>query len=571
MASVSPPVTTGSFGHAWLARLVYPAAMLVIAVVLYLPLLGTRGFHSHEGVAPYLRVLEYTDQVRSGHLLPQTFPRLFAGAGYAFPRFYPPLANLCAAALSSVAKDVVVGVHLSFLASILLSAATMYVLVAALTQRHLLALIGATAYVTFPYRFQDVFVRGALAESWSFVWYPLILLGGLRLQERRGLPWYLPVSLAGLVLSHPQMALYSCVVFLVLLATSRPPLSAQMVLHAGCGILLALGLSAWFWLPQQWYLHTVRASVPQLVWADVDFVDSQKISLLTALSGLPVRKGLRLSVGGVAIAANVLALFALFRPRAFARCAVARRRGLWLLIPWWGLLVFMVSPRPFLYVLPAAFGYIQFPWRLLGLLAFLSTSSFILLLHACNVRRATWAGLAVVLISVLGAGVSPDVRPEWTAQYMTRQLSPPGPRHGLDGAGEFLPLTLAASRRDYVSLVAPLDSQLKLGPQSSHGIRISSFARRGSDMELETQAAQAGAVVLPVIYYDAYAATGAGKAPVHLRDSLGLLTLSIPAGTQSIRITEHLTAIYRIAIGVSLLAGALCAVLLWRSGRLVGE
>jgi hypothetical protein len=36
-------------------------------------------------------------------------------------------------------------------------------------------------YVWAPYRALDVYVRGAMNESWAFVWFPLIFVGYLSL------------------------------------------------------------------------------------------------------------------------------------------------------------------------------------------------------------------------------------------------------------------------------------------------------------------------------------------------------------------------------------------------------
>src|SRR6185312_6679734 len=77
----------------------------------------------------------------------------------------------------------------------------------------------------------------------------------------------------------------------------------------------------------------------------------------------------------VGILANLLAAYLVGRrPSTAARQELARR-GRWLLVPWWMLLVFLVEPGVFLTILPKAFGYIQFPWRVLGLMGFFSAAS----------------------------------------------------------------------------------------------------------------------------------------------------------------------------------------------------
>ena len=102
-------------------------------------------------------------------------------------------------------------------------------------------------------------MRGALAECWTFVWYPLILLGGWRMQAGQRAPWYMPLAIAGLLLSHAQMTLYFAVVSVILLITWRGAPRIPVVRSAAGAGLLALGLSAWFWLPQQHYFSDIWA------------------------------------------------------------------------------------------------------------------------------------------------------------------------------------------------------------------------------------------------------------------------------------------------------------------------
>ena len=549
----------------WARRALYPVAVVILATLLYLPLLRREGFHSHEDVGLYLRVLEYLGEIRAGHWPPQSFPSLFSGAGYAFPRFYPPLGSSVAALLTAVSGDVVVGVHLAFLASLILSGLAMYVFIVSVTRNRAAALIGAIAYIGFPYRFQDVLVRGALAECWSFVWYPLILLAGWRLQEGRRLPWYLPIAVAGLLLSHPLMTLYFALVCAILVLCWRP-LPSRAGIVGACGALaVALGLTAWFWLPQKYYLPSVRASDPALVWADPSSVERERISPLTAVTGIPERNAMNLTVGGLAIGANLLVIGAWVSRKGAKKpnLPLLYRAG-WLLLPWWALLAFMILPRPPLRVLPSAFAYIQFPWRLLGPMGLLAAASFALLIAAWHSSRVTIGGLWIVLASLISAGVSPNVRPEWTAGRLAQRLAPPGPDSGLDGAAEFLPLTLPWIRRGYDEVVDSLNRSIRLGPRAAPGVSVDSYARSGSQTRVRVSAADSGAVVLPLIYYDFYSASRGEGPSVALRDSLGMVTFTAPPGRHIITINERLTWPYLVAISISVLTVLVWAIILVR-------
>jgi len=81
--------------------------------------------------------------------------------------------------------------------SFILSGLVMYY---ALSQKYSAwaSLLGTSVYLLAPYRFVDIFVRGAYGEAWAFVFAPLILAGFWR----RSLP-LLIFGWAGLFLTHP--------------------------------------------------------------------------------------------------------------------------------------------------------------------------------------------------------------------------------------------------------------------------------------------------------------------------------------------------------------------------------
>lgn len=543
----------------------YAVVVALTAAVLYLPLLGLVGFASHEGSNPYIRVLEHLSEIRDGHWIPQTYPDLFLGAGYAFPRFYAPLANTVAAGLTAVTDDVVAGVHLSYFAAIVLSALAMYTFLAAVLKDHLIAVVGALAYVSFPYRFQEVFVRGALAESWTFPWYSLILLGGWRLQERLRAPWYLPVAIAGLILSHPQMAAYFLVVSAILLVSwSGAPRQTTLPAAAGVG-LLAFGLSAWYWLPQQYYLPDIWASVPRTLWAEPANVHHERVFLLQALTGRPERNGMSLSVGIVSLLANALAAYGLFRP-VQASAGDLQRRARWLLVPWWLLLGFMLVPGPVLAVLPKAFGYIQFPWRVLGIMGFLAAASMACSLASRRSPLLTWAALGILVVALLGAGLEPYLRPEYTSAGLERRLASGRIPHGLTSSSEYLPRSVPGFAGPYIRARSALSREIRSAPRATEDVVVRSFVRRGSASRLVVDARRSGSVVLPIIYYDFYRAQSeVGR--LATRDSLGLLTLAVPEGQHEVRIDERLTPVYWVALAItaaSCLAGMMIA---WRRRR----
>lgn len=535
-------------------------ALVIAVVVLYLPLLSQSGFFSHEDAGLYYRVLEYVQQVRDGHWLPQTFPRLFHGAGYAFPRFYPPLGNVVAAALTAITGNVVVGVHLSFLLSLVLSVLAMNLLVNKMTGARVSAFIGALAYTCVPYRFEVVFIRGALAECWTFVWFPLIVLGLFHVLFEHRRAAFLPWVIAGLLLTHPPMALYFGVTVVApVLVFWHNRLDRRATLELLRAALFGVGLTAWYWLPQQYYLPTVWAGVPQAVWADAAHVQDNHVPWKTLLTGLPPRNALNLSIGWVPVLAHLLAAFGIASATSQVRYPDLRRWARYLLVPWWLLVLFMVYPAPVLHVLPAQFGYIQFPWRVLGPMAFLAATSLACSVAAAQTPWVNVVGFLTVIMTTIRAGVAPDARPEWTAAALQHNIAG-GRRFGLTGRSEYLPRSVKGLVEDYDGALADLEEAIEASPRGSKGIKVLTFDRQGSAIDLVVEASVPGSLVLPTIYYDFYAARLTTGAAVEPRDSGGLLAINVPQGRHRIVLREQLTSVYWVGI-ITSLATLLCWVL----------
>ena len=79
------------------------------------------------------------------------------------------------------------------------------------------------------------------------------------------------------------------------------------------------------------------------------------------------------------------------------------------------------------------------------------------------------------------------------------------------------------------------------------------------------ESSDSGVLVLPLIYYDFYRVESDDGERLAARDSLGLLTLSVAAGRQVIRIHERLTLISWLGIGIA--AGSCMAGLVFLSRR----
>jgi hypothetical protein len=545
-------------------RLAALAALNLAMAWSYAGIWSDRPLASHEHLDPYLRAAAYRSEIAAGHVPPQVFPEPFEGGGLAFPRYYPPAAYWVAALAGALTGSDVVGVNATSGLAVLLSTSLLFVLVVRLTGSATLGLLGGALYGCAPYRYVDVFVRGALAESWAFVWYPVLALGILRIARGGTPPWFLPVAVAGLLLTHTVMALYAGVLGVLSVAalfvrSERKARFAGSALAAG---VIGVGLASWHLLPAS-SLEDIRVGEEGFVWNAAGRVERHAPAIRQLVHADPERwrglsepddsDGMSFALGVADLALVPLlaaaALISLVRRRARAPGERGAGDGAPLFCAMWALAVtFVLWPGPFLAVLPSGFLMIQFPWRMLGPAAFLSAVAAALLLD--RIRRMLpstsgvgWRAGALVASALVVLGV-----PEYQRQSVQRQTekvaarSVSRERAGYTALGEYLPVGL--SRAEAASLV----KEARARTASTPGVALE---RRGSTTRISVTAEAPRELVLPLIYYDFYRARGADGLRVETFPEDHLLAIRLPPGAHVVRVEPGLTAKSRAGIAIS--------------------
>ena len=82
--------------------------------------------------------------------------------------------------------------------------------------------------------------------------------------------------------------------------------------------------------------------------------------------------------------------------------------------------------------------------------------------------------------------------------------------------------------------------------------------RKGSESEIAVEADRAGAITLPLIYYDFYHARLRGGSELPVRDSSGFVALTLPPGEHLVVLSEQITRVQWVALAVSLGAALIC-------------
>ncbi len=98
-----------------------------------------------------------------------------AGYQYGYPQFnyYPPSVYYLGEIFHLIGFQFIDAVKILFILGFILAAIAMFIFLRSMFGKWP-AYVGAIIYTYAPYKAVDVYVRGALSEFWSFVFFPLI-------------------------------------------------------------------------------------------------------------------------------------------------------------------------------------------------------------------------------------------------------------------------------------------------------------------------------------------------------------------------------------------------------------
>lgn len=186
------------------------ALVLLLSVFAIGPLLQPGYFWgAHDAKNSVYFLFEFDQSIRDGILWPRWGPHWGFGYGYPFWSIYGPLAYFVGQVFVLIGFDYVAAVKIVFAVSVLGSGATMY-----LFSRRLLgsagAIISALVYVYAPYHLFDIYVRAALAESFAFVFVPLVFWAFYELVVRPRV-----AAVAGAALAYAGLVLTSNVLLVL--------------------------------------------------------------------------------------------------------------------------------------------------------------------------------------------------------------------------------------------------------------------------------------------------------------------------------------------------------------------
>jgi len=255
-----------------------PAVLLLL--VGFIPLFDffDRGLPiTHDGQDHVARVANFYQNLTDGNIIPRWAGNLNWGFGHPILMFLYPLPSYLASIFHFLSFSFVDSVKIVFGLSFITSGLAMYLWIQSFLGRNA-GIVAGTLYMIAPYRFVDLYVRGAIGEHVAFIFPPLICYFIFKLSKKYSHLFVVggAFSVAGLLLSHNAISLmFLPLIFLYVIYlsfTSEESRSLPRHLRGGVApqsnaagtfdvppaahlggvismVLLGFGIAAFFWLP----------------------------------------------------------------------------------------------------------------------------------------------------------------------------------------------------------------------------------------------------------------------------------------------------------------------------------
>jgi len=382
--------------------------VLLVGIAAALPLTAQGYFPMHDDTQ-IARVVEMGRSLKEGQFPVRWVSNLGYGYGYPIFNFYAPLPYYFGGALYALGVPAIVATKIMFGVGVIVPG-----LVLAALLGFPAGIISGTLYLLAPYHAVQIFVRGAVGEYWSLIFWPVILFvfarwSTLKKHNRHVIAGSIGIS--GIVLSHTLLGYVSVLLVLAGLffywavAFIRGKFIKEDFLLQVLTITLGLGMSAFFWLPALFEMGLTDVSGQ--ISATAHYADHFVCvgQLWTSLWGFGGSvpgciDGMSFMLGKLHIILAILGIVVWFvrRPKdtigLFAAGALCIAIG-----------VFFATPysQVFWAVIPG-FSYLQYPWRFLALasLGISVVSGFVPGLAPKGIGR----GIVAVAMAILVAGMS---------------------------------------------------------------------------------------------------------------------------------------------------------------------
>lgn len=531
--------------------------MMVILILMVLPtlipLFNLKFFYTQDYIF-VARLNQMSTDLAAGYFPPRWSPDLRFGE----PTFnyYAPLPYYLGALIHLIGFRFIFGDKYSFIwiaktlfmLSSILSAITMYIFAQKLFGKKA-GFLAATVYTYAPYRAVDTYVRGALSESWSFVFFPLIFYTSYLLSQKSSLInfGYLSLSLAGFFLTHNVTTLmfmpFILFWWVYLIIQEKKIKIALGMLSA---LLLGLGLAAFFLLPASFERNFIQTKYLLVGYFNfrAHFVAFSQLfstfwgygsSLWGPYDGLSFQVGL---VNWIIVLLSLVFGFLHRQQKKFFGIIIFFEFSLMLSI------FLQHNKSAFIWESIPLMAFIQFPWRFLGITVFI-----ISLISAAITPyfKGKLTGVYFLIITGLILSTVPYFRPNEFVDntFFEKFLDKDKMQQGIDLPKDYLPLWVKTTDGPFFS-----------EPKADSGvIQVPFFLRQANRAFGQINVQTDANIVVPLTYFPGWTVFANGQ-KINLDQPLpqGLIRFKLPKGQFKIELKLDDTPVRTLGNSISLVS-----------------
>ncbi|MFQ6000390.1 MAG: 6-pyruvoyl-tetrahydropterin synthase-related protein, partial [Anaerolineae bacterium] len=553
--------------------------VVLLSIPAVFPLLNEDFFISHDGLFHLYRLAALDRALRQGVIYPRWFPDFAYGYGHPVLNYYSPLAYYVGQIFHLLGAGYILSTRLTFLAGFLLAGLAIYLLARDLLGRFP-ALVAAVAYTYAPYHLADTYLRGALAESLAFLFMPLALWAIGRLFSQKEVAYALVAALAygGLILTHNLTALIFAPLFLAY-ALLRALIGREFrsLALVGLALLLALGLTAFYWLPALTEAPWVGLAAGFASTGYRDHLTSlrESISPFLLYRYFP-NQAVKAEhpLGLIHVFLLLVSMVAVFRLARIGQKRTWWQMALFLLVAALSFFMTLTYSLPLWKLLEPLLAPLQYPWRFMGVaslgVAFLAGG---VTFWAKEEREGGfWGyplGLSLMALSVISglahlplenlemAETEVTVARMWEEDFAHRQI-------GTTWTAEYLPIWVRADRSE-ISL--PPSTPKALDPRGFEVQKVVVIQEGYLWHELEVKSARGTTLRFHTFYFPGWQGyADKKKVDTYPSGEFGLVTVEVPAGEHKILLRFEETRERKVANAFSLATSILLVVALLKYG-----
>lgn len=201
----------------------YYFLLFLISIAMLFPLFNNHYFYGHDTGFHIANIIALSEKLEWSSLFnSKVLPILANNFGYGTNIFYPNIPHFVPALIYKYLNvSIFTSIKITNFFLIFFSGITMYTFMKTITKNKTLSFISTLFYLAAPYKIYDYLYRDALAESFVFVFLPLIFLSLYYILHHRYKKFYFSFVLGyvGLLNSHLVMSIYVTIfvgIFLIL-------------------------------------------------------------------------------------------------------------------------------------------------------------------------------------------------------------------------------------------------------------------------------------------------------------------------------------------------------------------